>query len=291
MSRHAAAAARAQTLVEALPWLERFHGTTVVIKYGGNAMSSPELAAAFAQDVMFLRYAGLRPVIVHGGGPQITAHLDRLGVPTEFAGGLRVTTPETMQVVRMVLVGQVNRDVVGALNAHGPYAIGMSGEDAHLLTASKRLAVVDGEHVDVGLVGDVLAVRPDAVLALLAAGQIPVVATVARGEAGEIFNVNADTAAAALAVAVHAEKLIVLTDVEGLYAEWPSTDEVISALNADELENLLPDLASGMVPKMEACLRAVRGGVPAAHVLDGRVAHALLLEIVTDQGVGTMVTP
>ncbi len=291
MSRHAAAAARAQTLVEALPWLERFHGTTVVIKYGGNAMSSPELAAAFAQDVMFLRYAGLRPVIVHGGGPQITAHLDRLGVPTEFAGGLRVTTPETMQVVRMVLVGQVNRDVVGALNAHGPYAIGMSGEDAHLLTASKRLAVVDGEHVDVGLVGDVLAVRPDAVLALLAAGQIPVVATVARGEAGEIFNVNADTAAAALAVAVHAEKLIVLTDVEGLYAEWPSTDEVISALDADELEKLLPDLASGMVPKMEACLRAVRGGVPAAHVLDGRVAHALLLEIVTDQGVGTMVTP
>ncbi|HEV7207995.1 MAG TPA: acetylglutamate kinase [Mycobacteriales bacterium] len=291
MSRQASAASRAQTLVEALPWLERFHGTTVVIKYGGNAMTSPELAAAFAQDVMFLRYAGLRPVIVHGGGPQITAHLDRLGVPTEFAGGLRVTTPETMQVVRMVLVGQVNRDVVGSLNAHGPYAVGLSGEDAHLLTASKRLAVVDGEQVDVGLVGDVLAVRPAAVLALLDAGQIPVVATVARGEAGEIFNVNADTAAAALAVAVHAEKLIVLTDVEGLYAEWPSTDEVISTVNADALEKLLPELASGMVPKMEACLRAVRGGVPAAHVLDGRVPHALLLEIVTDEGVGTMVTP
>jgi acetylglutamate kinase len=291
VSRQASAASRAQTLVEALPWLERFHGTTVVIKYGGNAMTSPELAAAFAQDVMFLRYAGLRPVIVHGGGPQITAHLDRLGVPTEFAGGLRVTTPETMQVVRMVLVGQVNRDVVGSLNAHGPYAVGLSGEDAHLLTASKRLAVVDGEQVDVGLVGDVLAVRPAAVLALLDAGQIPVVATVARGEAGEIFNVNADTAAAALAVAVHAEKLIVLTDVEGLYAEWPSTDEVISTVNADALEKLLPELASGMVPKMEACLRAVRGGVPAAHVLDGRVPHALLLEIVTDEGVGTMVTP
>ena len=291
MSRQLSAQARAQTLVEALPWLERFHGKTVVIKYGGNAMTSPELAAAFAQDVMFLRYAGLRPVIVHGGGPQITAHLDRLGVHTEFAGGLRVTTPETMQVVRMVLVGQVNRDVVGSLNEHGPYAVGLSGEDAHLLTAAKRMATVDGEQVDVGLVGDVLAVRPDAALALLDAGQIPVVATVARGEDGEIYNVNADTAAAALAVAVRAEKLIVLTDVEGLYADWPSTDEVISTLDAASLERMLPDLASGMVPKMEACLRAVRGGVPAAHVLDGRVAHALLLEIVTDEGVGTMVTP
>jgi acetylglutamate kinase len=290
-SRLTAALGRVQTLVEALPWLEHFHGKTVVIKYGGNAMTSPELAAAFAQDVVFLRYAGLKPVIVHGGGPQITAHLDRLGVATEFAAGLRVTTAETMQIVRMVLVGQVNRDVVGALNAHGPFAVGLSGEDAHLLTAEKRMPLVDGVPVDVGLVGDVIEVRPDPVLALLAANQIPVVATVARGEDGEIYNVNADTAAAALAVALGAEKFIALTDVEGLYADWPNTDDVISTLDAAALEALLPDLASGMVPKMEACLRAVQGGVPAAHVLDGRVPHVLLLEIVTDQGVGTMVTP
>jgi acetylglutamate kinase len=290
-SRMTAALGRVQTLVEALPWLEHFHGKTVVIKYGGNAMTSPELAAAFAQDVIFLRYAGLKPVIVHGGGPQITAHLDRLGVATEFAAGLRVTTAETMQIVRMVLVGQVNRDVVGALNAHGPFAVGLSGEDAHLLTAEKRMPLVDGVPVDVGLVGDVVDVRPDPVLALLAANQIPVVATVARGTDGEIYNVNADTAAAALAIALGAEKFIALTDVEGLYADWPNTDDVISTLDAAALEALLPDLASGMVPKMEACLRAVQGGVPAAHVLDGRVPHVLLLEIVTDQGVGTMVTP
>ena len=290
-SRMAAALGRTQTLFEALPWLEQFHGKTVVIKYGGNAMTSPELAAAFAQDVVFLRYAGLRPVVVHGGGPQITAHLDRLGVDTSFAAGLRVTTPETMQVVRMVLVGQVNRDVVGALNAHGPFAIGLSGEDAHLLTAEKRMPVVDGVPVDVGLVGDVVAVRPAPVRALLDAEQIPVIATVARGVDGEIYNVNADTAAAAVAIALDAEKFIALTDVEGLYADWPSTDEVISALDADALEKLLPELSAGMVPKMEACLRAVRGGVPAAHVLDGRVPHVLLLEIVTNEGVGTMVTP
>ncbi len=291
MSRLDAALARAEVLVEALPWLARFHGRTVVIKYGGNAMTSPELAAAFAQDVAFLRYAGLRPVIVHGGGPQITAHLERLGVVSEFAGGLRVTTAETMQVVRMVLVGQVNRDVVGALNAHGPFAVGLSGEDAQLLTATRRGAVVDGAEVDIGFVGDVAAVRPQPVIALLDAGQIPVVATVARDEAGAVYNVNADTAAAALAIALAAEKLVLLTDVAGLYADWPASSEVISALDGDALEKLLPDLVSGMVPKMEACLRAVRGGVPAAHVLDGRVPHALLLEVVTDEGVGTMVTP
>lgn len=291
VSRLSAALGRVQTLVEALPWLEQFHGKTVVIKYGGNAMMSPELAAAFAQDVVFLRYAGLKPVVVHGGGPQITAHLERLGVATEFTAGLRVTTAETMQVVRMVLVGQVNRDVVGALNAHGPFAVGLSGEDAHLLTAERRMPLVDGKPVDVGFVGDVVEVRPEPVLALLGANQIPVIATVARGADGEIYNVNADTAAAALAIALGAEKFVALTDVEGLYADWPNTDEVISTLGADALEALLPDLASGMVPKMEACLRAVRAGVPAAHVLDGRVPHVLLLEIVTDEGVGTMVTP
>ncbi len=287
------AQSKAATLVEALPWLERFHGRTVVLKYGGHAMTDPSLAASFAADVVFLRYAGLRPVVVHGGGPQINKHLDKLGIESKFAGGLRVTTPETMDVVRMVLVGQVQRDVVGLLNQHGPFAVGLSGEDAHLFTAERRDAVVDGKPVDIGLVGDVVAVEPGAVETLLADGRIPVVSSIARGFDDQanpcVYNVNADTAAAALAVALGAEKLVVLTDVEGLFADWPKSDEVISSLDADELEKLLPSLSSGMVPKMEACLRAVRGGVGSAHVLDGRVPHAVLLEIFTDEGIGTMV--
>jgi acetylglutamate kinase len=290
-AREHASLTKAATLVEALPWLKSFSGRTVVVKYGGNAMTSPELQQAFAEDVVFLRYCGVRVVVVHGGGPQITAHLDRLGVETEFRGGYRVTTPDTMQVVRMVLVGQVNSDVVGLINAHGPFAVGLSGEDAHLLTAERRDALVDGAAVDVGLVGDVVDVQPSIVEALLDDGKIPVVATVAKGTDGNLYNLNADTAASALAVALKAEKLVVLTDVEGLYADWPASDEVLSSLTADELEKLLPTLTSGMVPKMEACLRAVQGGVPRAHVLDGRVAHSVLLELFTDEGVGTMVVP
>jgi acetylglutamate kinase len=282
---------KAAVLVEALPWLKSFSGRTVVIKYGGNAMTSPELQAAFAEDVVFLRYCGVRVVVVHGGGPQITAHLDRLGVETVFQGGYRVTTAETMQVVRMVLVGQVNSDVVGLNNAHGPFAVGLSGEDAHLMTAERRDALVDGEPVDVGFVGDVVDVQPAILGALLDEGKIPVVATVAKGDDGHLYNLNADTAASALAVALDAEKLVVLTDVEGLYADWPASDEVLSQLTATELEGMLPTLTSGMVPKMEACLRAVQGGVPRAHVLDGRVAHSVLLELFTDEGVGTMVVP
>ena len=282
---------KAATLVEALPWLKSFSGKTVVVKYGGNAMTSPELQSAFAEDVVFLRYCGVRVVVVHGGGPQITAHLDRLGVESEFLGGYRVTTPETMQVVRMVLVGQVNSDVVGLINEHGPFGVGLSGEDAHLFTAERRDAIVDGEPTDVGFVGDVIDVQPAILHALLDEGKVPVVATVAKGLDGNLYNVNADTAASALAVAVGAEKLIVLTDVEGLFADWPASDEVISSLTDLELEKLLPSLSSGMVPKMEACLRAVQGGVPRAHVLDGRVPHAVLLELFTDEGVGTMVVP
>ncbi|MGH8889346.1 MAG: acetylglutamate kinase [Acidothermaceae bacterium] len=289
------AQAKAATLVEALPWLARFHGATVVLKYGGHAMTEPALAASFAADVVFLRYAGLRPVVVHGGGPQINAQLDKVGLESEFAGGLRVTTPETMDVVRMVLVGQVQRDVVGLLNQHGAFAVGMSGEDARLFTAERRDAIVDGLPVDIGLVGDVVDVQPGVVQSLLDDGRIPVVSSVARGfdAVGDpcVYNVNADTAAAALAVALGAEKLVVLPDVEGLFADWPNSDEVISALDADELEKMLPSLSSGMVPKMEACLRAVRGGVDRAHVLDGRVPHAVLLEIFTDEGIGTMVRP
>ncbi|MFE3451102.1 acetylglutamate kinase [Nonomuraea sp. NPDC059194] len=285
------ALAKASTLIEALPWLARFSGATVVIKYGGNAMTEQSLKEGFAEDIVFLRYAGLKPVVVHGGGPQINAQLDRLGIESTFTAGLRVTTPEAMQVVRMVLVGQVNRDVVGLINHHGPFAVGMSGEDAHLFTAERKHAIVDGEPVDIGQVGEIVRVDPGAVRAMLEDGRIPVVSSVARGDDGQIYNVNADTAAAALAVALQAQKLIVLTDVEGLYANWPADTDVIDQLKAAELAEMLPTLSSGMVPKMEACLTAVRGGVPQAHVLDGRVPHSLLLEIFTDHGIGTMVMP
>ncbi|HET9169423.1 MAG TPA: acetylglutamate kinase [Actinospica sp.] len=290
-ARFTEAQGKAHVLTQALPWLSKFHGATVVVKFGGNAMIDEELKRAFAQDVVFLRYAGLRPVVVHGGGPQITRALERSGIASEFAGGLRVTTPEAMDVVRMVLTGQVQREIVGLINEQGPFAIGLSGEDANSMTATQRHAVVDGQRVDIGRVGDVSAVDPQLISALLDDGRIPVVSSVARAEDGGVYNVNADTAAAALAVGLKAEKLVVLTDVEGLYADWPNSDEMISQLDAQELEKLLPTLTSGMVPKMEACLRAVRGGVGAAHVLDGRVQHSLLLEVFTDEGIGTMVVP
>ena len=291
------AVSKAATLIEALPWLERFHGKIVVLKYGGNAMNDDDLRVAFAQDVVFLRYAGLLPVVVHGGGPQINAQLDRLGMEATFAGGLRVTTKETMDVVRMVLTGQVNREIVGLINAHGPFAIGMSGEDAHLLTARRIQAEAGGEPVDLGQVGEVHAVNPGAVRALLADGRIPVISSVARSAAGEVLNVNADTAAAAIAIELGAAKLVFLTDVAGLHRNWAgrnassSRPEVISQLTATQLASLLPTLSEGMIPKMTACLSAVRGGVPQAHVLDGRLPHAILLEIFTDSGIGTMVVP
>jgi acetylglutamate kinase len=288
-ARRAAATAKAGTLIEALPWLDRFHGQTVVIKYGGHAMTAEELRAGFAQDLVFLRHAGLRPVVVHGGGPQVTGHLDRLGIESVFTAGLRVTTEETIDVVRMVLNGKVNKDIVGLINRYGPYAVGLSGEDANLFTAERKLAAVDGELVDIGLVGEITEVDPSMVRALLDNGRLPVISSVARGTDGAVYNVNADTAAAALAVALGAAKLVVLTDVEGLYRDWPNSDEVISQLDADDLEKLLPTLSAGMIPKMEACLTAVKGGVPRAHVLDGRLSHAILLEIFTDSGIGTMV--
>ncbi|MET7285809.1 acetylglutamate kinase [Streptomyces sp. NPDC005573] len=286
---------KAQTLVEALPWLTRHHGKTVVIKFGGNAMVDEDLKAAFAQDVVFLRHAGLKPVVVHGGGPQISAALDRHGIVSEFRAGLRVTTEDAMDVVRMVLAGQVQRELVGLLNQHGPLAVGITGEDAHTITATRHRPEIDGEPVDIGRVGEITAIDTGAIEALLADGRIPVVSSIARsqdeGDSGHVYNVNADTAAAALAAALGAETLMVLTDVEGLYEDWPHSDEVISRLTASQLEKLLPELSSGMVPKMRGCLFAVRNGVRTARVIDGRVQHSILLEIFTDEGIGTMVVP
>ncbi|MEV4613133.1 acetylglutamate kinase [Kitasatospora sp. NPDC049258] len=280
----------ARGLLAALTSLERFRGRTVVVKFGGNAMVDEDLKAAFAQDVVFLRYAGLHPVVVHGGGPQISAQLARQGLASTFTAGLRVTTPETMDVVRMVLAGQVQRELVGLLNAHGPFAVGMTGEDAHTMTAVKRYAVVDGEQVDIGLVGDIVGIDTAVPRALLANGRIPVISSIARGADGNVYNVNADTAAAALAVALGAEMLVMLTDVEGLYADWPRSDRVIRRLAAAELAELMPGLASGMLPKMEGCLRAVRSGVGRARVLDGRVRHGLLRAFASP-GAGTEVVP
>ncbi|MFC9998899.1 acetylglutamate kinase [Nocardia sp. NPDC127526] len=282
---------KAHVLADALPWLQKFRDKIVVVKYGGNAMIDEELKQAFAADMAFLRTVGVHPVVVHGGGPQISAMLKRLGLQGEFRGGFRVTTPEVMDIVRMVLFGQVGRELVGLINAHGPYAVGISGEDAHLFTATRRTVTVDGAATDIGLVGDVTSVNPDAVHDLIAAGRIPVVSTIAPDAAGVVHNINADTAAAALAEAIGAEKLVILTDVEGLYTDWPDRSSLTSRIDTDELAKLLPRLDAGMVPKMEACLRAVAGGVPTAHVIDGRVPHSVLLELFTGEGIGTMVTP
>jgi acetylglutamate kinase len=281
---------KASILTEALPWLETYAGKTVVIKYGGNAMVDEDLKQAFASDIVFMKRCGVHPVVVHGGGPQISQMLARLNIPSEFRGGFRVTSPEAMDVVRMVLVGQVGRDLVGLINRFSTLAVGMSGEDGGLFTATRRGAVVDGEEVDLGLVGDVTTVRTEAVQGLIDAGRVPVVASIAPDLDGVVHNVNADTAAAALAVALQAERLVVLTDVEGLYRDWPNSIDTISELSASELRSLMPSLESGMVPKMEACLRAVEGGLTRATVADGRVPHALLLEIFTNVGIGTMVT-
>ena len=286
-----AAQDKAATLAGALPWLEKYHGKVIVVKYGGNAMTDDTLKKAFAEDIVFLRYAGFKPVVVHGGGPQISSMLDRLGIHSEFKGGLRVTTDEAMDVVRMVLVGQVQRELVGLVNQHGPVAVGLSGEDAGLFTARRTGTVIDGEEVDLGNVGEVAHVRPEAVLDLVEAGRIPVISSVAPDLDGQVHNVNADTAAAALAVALDAEKLLVLTDVEGLYRDWPDSDDVIGEISPEALAEILPSLDAGMVPKMKACLQAVTEGVPRATVVDGREPHAVILEIFTDEGVGTQVLP
>lgn len=266
-----------------------------MIKYGGNAMVNDSLRRAFAEDVVFLHHVGIKPVVVHGGGPQINSMLDRLGIESQFQAGLRVTTGEAMDVVRMVLTGQVGRELVGLINAHGSYAVGLSGEDGGLLQAQRRGATVEGSEVDLGLVGEVTGVNPAAIVDLLDARRIPVISTVAPetvpAPTGEVLNVNADSAAAALAVALQSSKLVILTDVEGLYRNWPDRNSLISSLQAGELRQMLGGLESGMIPKMTACLKAIDGGVPRAHIVDGRTPHSLLLEVFTAAGIGTQVVP
>jgi acetylglutamate kinase len=285
------AAVKAAVLIESLPWLQRFAGKIIVVKFGGNAMVDDELKRAFAEDMVYLRHAGLRPVVVHGGGPQISAELAARGIVSEFRGGLRVTTPEVMSVVREVLGTRVNGELVALINEHGSYGVGLSGESQDLFGGRRRGTVVNGEDVDLGLVGDVVEVDPSVILELLDDGFIPIVSSVAPDldEPGQSLNVNADSAAAALAAALEAEKLVILTDVAGLYSDWPNTDSLVSHLTTDELTALLPSLESGMIPKMLACREAVEAGVAKAAIIDGRIPHSILLEIFTSDGIGTEV--
>ena len=278
-------------LIESLPWLKRFHGEIIVVKFGGNAMVDDELKRAFAEDMAYLRFAGIHPVVVHGGGPQISARLAELGIVSEFAGGYRVTTEQSIGVVKEVLTEVVSTELAGLIDEHGDLATILSGESDHLFTAERRGAMVDGELVDIGLVGDVVEVSPGSVLAAVAAGRIPVISSIAPDAAGQLLNVNADSAAASLAIALNAAKLVVLTDVAGLYSDWPNRESLVSIIDANELRELLPSLESGMIPKMTACLEAVEGGVAKAAIIDGREPHSILLEVFTSSGIGTEVVP
>jgi acetylglutamate kinase len=278
-------------LIESLPWLKRFHGQVIVVKFGGNAMVDEELTRAFAEDMAYLHFAGIRPVVVHGGGPQISARLAELGIASEFAGGYRVTTAETIPVVKEVLTGVVSAQLASQIDEHGDLATILSGESDGLFTAERRGALVDGQLVDIGFVGDVVAVNAQPVLEALEKDRIPVISSIAPDAAGQLHNVNADSAASALAIALQAAKLVVLTDVAGLYGDWPNRESLISVIDAAELRALLPTLESGMIPKMAACLEAVEGGVAKAAIIDGRVSHSILLEIFTTEGIGTEVIP
>jgi acetylglutamate kinase len=284
------ASLKAQTLIESLGWLREFHGRIVVVKFGGNAMVNQDLQRAFAQDMAYLRFVGIRPVVVHGGGPQITAKLEELGIPSEFRNGFRYTDSQTMTVVRDVLRNQVSKELSELIEAAGAETIVLSGEDDNLFRAEKVTLQSESGEIDLGLVGEVRSVNPRSILAALEQGKVPVISSVAPTVLGELLNVNADLAAASLAVALGAEKLLVLTDVAGLYADWPNQDSLVSEISAAELRDLIPSLESGMIPKMQACLAAIDGGVPKAHIIDGRQPHSILLEIFTQAGVGTQVT-
>ncbi len=280
---------KAQTLIESLPWLLRFRGAVMVVKLGGNAMVSNDLLDAFASDMVYLRTVGVKPVVVHGGGPQISKALDAAGVESEFRGGYRVTTTQAIPIVASVLVDDISADVVSRINQYGDMSAAVGG-DGGLFTAKKTTTVVDGEVVDLGHVGEVVSVTPERILSMLDNGKIPVVSSYVPGGEGEPgLNVNADQAASALAVAVGAEKLVLLTDVPGLYANWPDTTNVISTITSTALREMFPTLSSGMIPKMTSCLEAVDGGVAKAAIIDGRLAHSVLLEIFTPTGIGTEV--
>lgn len=287
------ATVKVETLIEALPWMQYYHGEIVVVKFGGNAMVDPGLFDAFAADIAFLRYAGVQPVVVHGGGPHISRMLERLGIESEFRGGYRVTSPEAMEIVRMVLGGQVARELVAAINERAQIATAESGEDAGLFQARRKHVDIDGERVDLGRVGEIERVDTTAVEADIRAGRIPVISSIASDidSPREALNVNADRAAAALASALGAKKLVMLTDVPGLYGDWPNPDSLIRQIGLDDLRAMLPSLESGMIPKVEACIEAVAGGVPQATIIDGRAPHAMLLEVFTTDGAGTMVVP
>ena len=287
-------ATKTAVLIESLAWLKQFNEKIIVVKFGGNAMVDETLQRAFAEDMAYLRFAGIRPVVVHGGGPQISARLAELGIESEFRGGYRVTTPESIGVVREVLSGRISRELAAMIDEHqADLAVTISGEQAGLFGGRRRGAVVDGETVDLGLVGDVVTVDPAAVLEAVNGGRIPVVASIAPDldEPGQSLNINADSAASALAVALGAEKLVILTDVAGLYRDWPDRESLVSIIDTDELTDLLPSLESGMIPKMTACLEAVAGGVAKAAIIDGRTPHSILVEIFTHSGIGTEVVP
>jgi acetylglutamate kinase len=283
--RVATASERAEILVEALPYLRRFRGQTIVIKYGGNAMTDPALARQFATDIVLLRSVGIDPVVVHGGGPQIGEMMGRLGKAPVFVEGLRVTDAETLDIARMVLVGKVNRDIVSAINVHGALAVGLSGEDGGLIQAEARAP-------ELGFVGDVVAVNPAIVRRLLDEELVPVVSTIGTDLRGQAYNINADTAASAIAEALGAEKVVYLTDVPGLLRDVDDPASIISRTTVAELRQLIADgvLSGGMIPKIEGAMAAVERGVPSAHILDGRLPHVLILELFTDQGIGTMIS-
>jgi acetylglutamate kinase len=286
----AMARVKAETLIESLDWLRQFHDKVIVIKFGGNAMVDQELQRAFAQDVAYLRYVGIKPVVVHGGGPQITARLSELGIESIFRGGMRVTDEQSIPVIKDVLKNQIGAQLALLIQVAGASAKVLSGEDENLFKAVKVQAQLPEGPVDLGLVGEVRSVNPRAVLNAIENSVVPVISSIAPNSDGQLLNVNADLAAAALAVAVGAEKLMVLTDVQGLYSDWPNRDSLISSISTEELKELLPKLESGMIPKMQACLEAVEGGVPKAHIIDGRTPHSILLEVFTKSGVGTQVT-
>jgi len=287
---------KANILIEALPYIRKFYGKTVVIKYGGHAMINDELKQAVIKDVVLMKLIGINPVLVHGGGPEITDMLNRLDIPSHFVAGCRVTDPATMEIVEMVLVGKINKEIVAQINRHGGKAVGLSGKDANLIQAVKKMSkAVDSKGnetlQDIGLVGDVKKINPEIIQTVIHEGYIPVVAPVGVGEEGESYNINADYVAGEIAVALHADKLILLTDVEGIFENYNNKDTLISELRLSEVQNKIAGgvISGGMIPKVECCVQAIRGGVKTTHILDGRIPHSILLEIFTDKGIGTMV--